>query len=187
MGIFETIVIALGLAMDAFAVAIANGAAIKKVKRSQALLFGAYFGGFQAAMALIGWLAGRTFAAALEAWGGWIAFALLTVIGVNMIFESLNKNDGSICKTEKEILQWNNMTMLAVATSMDALIAGIGMAVVNAKILVPVVVIGATAFVLSFFGALLGNKLHKIFKNYSEMLGGAILITIALKILLDCL
>lgn len=104
-----------------------------------------------------------------------------------MIFESLNRKDGSICKTEREILQWGNMTMLAVATSIDALIAGVGMAVVSVKILVPSLVIGATAFVLSFFGALLGNKLHRIFKNYSEMLGGAILIAIALKILLDSL
>lgn len=173
--------------MDAFAVAVANGAAIKTVKRSQALMFGVYFGSFQAGMALLGWFAGRTFASSLEAWGGWLAFALLTVVGVNMIFESLNKKDGSICKTEREILQWSNMTMLAVATSIDALIAGVGMAVVNAKILVPSLVIGATAFVLSFFGALLGNKLHRIFKNYSEMLGGAILIAIALKILLDSL
>ncbi|MDD4316552.1 MAG: manganese efflux pump MntP family protein [Clostridia bacterium] len=187
MGIYEIIVIAFALAMDAFAVAIANGAAIKNIKRSNALLFGAYFGGFQAAMTFFGWLAGRAFAVYLNVWGHWVAFALLTLIGVNMIFESLNKKDSHICKTQNEILQWRNMTALAVATSIDALVAGVGMSAINAGILAPTIVIGVFAFVLSFFGALLGNKLNRIFKSYSEMLGGAILIAIGLKILLDAL
>lgn len=187
MSFFEIFVIALGLAMDAFAVAIANGAAIKNVTHGQALLFGGYFGGFQAAMSLIGWLVGRTFAPVLNDWGGWVAFALLTVVGVNMFFESKNHKESGICKAPNEILRWGNMTLLAVATSIDALMAGVGMAVMNVRIVAPSLVIGVTAFVLSFFGALTGNKLNKIFKNYSEMLGGAILIAIALKILLDSL
>lgn len=189
MGSLEIFIIAIGLAMDAFAVSVANGVAIKEVKISQALVFGLYFGFFQFGMTLVGFFAGKFFAGDLTQWGGWIAFALLTAIGCNMIIDAVRKkhNSESICKTVDDIMKWSNMAILAVATSLDALIVGIGLAVISQYIFSSALTIGLYAFILSIAGVLLGNGMNKYLKNYAEVFGGIILIALGLKILLGSL
>lgn len=188
MNTIEISLLALGLAMDAFAVSLANGVIIKNVRVSHALTFGLYFGSFQCGMALLGWLAGRTFAAYLSKFGPWLAFALLAIIGCNMIIDGVKKNNGGEnynCKSNQDILKWSNMSMLAIATSIDALAVGVSLAIVNAYIVSTSIIIGVFAFALSLVGVLIGNKLNKIFNKYAEIVGGAILLIIALKILIE--
>lgn len=188
MNTIEISLIALGLAMDAFAVSLANGVIIKNVKISHALTFGLYFGSFQCGMALLGWLAGRTFASYLSRFGPWIAFILLAMIGCNMIIEGVKRNkngaDESSVKNE-DILKWSNMSMLAVATSIDALAIGVSLAIVNTYIVSTSIIIGLFAFILSLVGVLIGNKLNKVFKKNAEIVGGVILLIIAIKILIE--
>ena len=177
--------VAAALAADAFAVSLANGVIIKDVKLRHALKFGIYFGSFQCGMTLMGWLAGHSVAGFVSAYAPWVAFILLTFIGCNMIIEGAKrKNEVKFCGSE-QILGWKNMTMLAVATSIDALAVGVGLAVIKISIISAAAAIGAFAFSLSFMGTLLGNKLNKLFKKYAETAGGIILIIIGLKILIN--
>ena len=186
MGFFQTILISTGLAMDAFAVSVANGMALKDAKISHAMKFGIYFGVFQMGMAFIGWWAGSSFASYIIGFAHWVAFILLTIIGVNMLIEGISKKKHNITKcSNREILKFTNMLMLSVATSLDALAVGVSLAVVNINILYIALSIGAFSFVLSALGVMLGKTLSKAFQKGAEILGGIILIGIGLKILLE--
>ena len=186
MGFFQTILISIGLAMDAFAVSVANGMALDRPKISHAVKFGVYFGIFQMGMALIGWWAGSSFADYIVGVAHWVAFILLTIIGVNMLIDGISKKKQNITKcTNEAILRFSNMVMLAVATSLDALAVGVGLAVVNINILYIALSIGVISFLLSAMGVILGKTLSKAFQKGAEILGGTILIAIGLKILLE--
>ncbi|MDD3051729.1 MAG: manganese efflux pump MntP family protein [Candidatus Cloacimonetes bacterium] len=180
---FATILlISLGLAMDAFAVSVSSGVVLTCFRKRYALKIALFFGVFQAVMPLIGWSAGLTFRNYISAVDHWIAFALLSIIGGKMIYESL-----ITCEKEKSCNPENIMVllMLAVATSIDALAVGISFSCLEVSIITPALIIGIVTFVLSFAGVFIGNKFGSIFENKMELIGGLILIGIGIKILVE--
>lgn len=182
MDTITTLVIAFGLAMDAFAVSITSGIAIKNLKIHHALRIAGFFGLFQAVMPLIGWLAGLSLRDYISGIDHWIAFGLLAFIGCKMIYESTRLE-----KTERETNPLNIyvLLMLSVATSIDALAVGVSFAFLQIAIVTPVIVIGTITFALSFLGVFAGGKAGHLFENKIEIAGGLILIAIGVKILLD--
>ena len=181
MSLFSLFVIAVGLSMDAFAVSICKGLAMKKIDLKKAGIVGLWFGGFQALMPLIGYLLGSQFEQYITAIDHWIAFVLLGLIGGSMIKESLSKeeecaNDSLDCKT---------MFLLAVATSIDALAVGVTFAFLQVDIVPAVTFIGITTFVLSAIGVKIGNVFGIKYKSKAELAGGIILIVMGIKILLE--
>lgn len=181
MGIWELLLTATALSMDAFAVAICKGLSVKKVRLGNSLTVGAYFGGFQAFMPLIGFFLGSTFKSLIENIDHWIAFGLLALIGGNMIREALSDDedelDCSFCP--------KSMLPLAVATSIDALAVGVGFAVVDVNIVPAVTFIGIITFVLSALGVYVGNVFGAKYKSKAELAGGIVLILMGLRILLE--
>jgi len=175
------LLIALGLAMDSFSVSIANGLATKTFKISKALTIALFFGLFQGLMPIFGWLAGEYIADYISAFDHWVAFALLTIIGVKMIYESIRNKPAKFLRayTLKVIL------VLSIATSIDALAVGLSFSFLDISIFFPAIIIGVITFFLSFFGVYVGGKFGKVLKNRIEILGGLILIIIGLKILLE--
>lgn len=184
MGIAELFLIAVGLAMDAFAVSVCKGLNMKKTNYRHALIIGLFFGGFQALMPLIGWALGSQFEKFIKPVDHWIAFVLLLFIGGKMIYEALTENESSP-EGKSEKLNLKELTVLAIATSIDALAVGITLAFYKAEIFSSVTIIGIVTFALSFIGVSIGNKLGTKFKNKAEIAGGIILIIIGLKILLE--
>lgn len=182
MGLIELIILSVGLAMDAFAVAICKGLGMKKVTLKKAGIVGAYFGVFQAVMPLIGYLVGFRFQDKIKAVDHWIAFILLVVIGINMVKESLSKDEEEI---EEADLGFKSMIMLSIATSIDALAVGITFAFLKVSIIPAVALIGIITLVISMSGVKIGNIFGDKFKSKAELLGGVILICIGLKILLE--
>lgn len=180
MSFFEILLLAIGLSMDAFAVAIAKGLALPKIKIRHALLAGLYFGGFQGVMPLIDYFLGSKFAGVIKCFDHWLAFAMLAFIGINMIIESFKK-ESSITSD----FSFFPMLLLALATSIDALVAGVSFAILKTPIFSTIAVIGITTFVFSFFGVSLGAKLGSRCEKSAERLGGLILICIGTKILLE--
>jgi len=176
------ILIALGLSLDAFAVSVASGIVIRRERVRHAFKVALFFGGFQALMPTIGWLAGLGLRSFISGVDHWIAFGLLVFIGSKMIFESsrLEKDEEGGCPTETPVL-----FMLAVATSIDALAVGLSFSLLEVSIVRPVLVIGAVAFAVSFLGFLAGNRLGHFFERKIELLGGLILIGIGVKILIE--
>ena len=172
--------------MDAFAVAICKGLAMPRVNRKQTLLIGLYFGVFQAVMPLTGWLLGSQFARRVTKMAPWIAFVLLAWIGGSMIRESLSKKEEEE-KAEPAELRHRELLMLAIATSIDALAVGVSFSMV--ELTVPIyaaaALIGCTTFAISVAGVFVGNLFGARYKNRAEFVGGAILILIGLKILLE--
>lgn len=184
MIIAELFLIAVGLSMDAFAVAICTGLSMKRFSMKKALTVGLYFGVFQAAMPLIGYIVGSQFADKITAYDHWIAFVLLLLIGGNMIKESLSK-DCETCADEEEPLTPKKMLPLAVATSVDALAVGVSFAFLKVEIIPAISFIGVITLVLSVAGVKIGNMFGLKFKSKAEFAGGVILIIIGLKILLE--
>lgn len=182
MNSITLLLIAFGLSMDAFAVSISNGITIQHQRANHALKIGIFFGSFQALMPLIGWSAGLSLRELISGVDHWIAFGLLTIIGGKMIYES-KKMDGQ----EKEVkpLDFPTLLLLSVATSIDALAVGISFALLDISIVMPILVIGAVTFVLSFFGVMMGSKIGHFFEKKIEILGGLILIGIGIKILIE--
>ncbi len=182
MDTLTLLLIAFGLAMDAFAVSISNGTTIKHQRTNHALRIGIFFGSFQALMPLIGWSAGLNLRDLISGVDHWIAFGLLTFIGCKMIYES-KKMDAR----EKEAKPLNRPTllMLSIATSIDALAVGISFAFLQISIVTPILVIGVVTFALSFLGVLTGSKIGHFFEKKIEILGGLILIGIGVKILIE--
>lgn len=181
MGVVEILLISLGLAMDAFAVSVCKGLAMKKMSWKKAIIIGLYFGVFQAVMPTIGFFLGTTFERFITNIDHWIAFILLVGIGINMIKEAFdeeseNRNDNVDIKT---------MLVLSIATSIDALAIGITFACLKMHILMPVITIGVTTFIISVIGVKIGNRFGDKYEKKAETMGGVILILLGTKILLE--
>ena len=180
MSFVELFLIAVGLSMDAFAVSVCKGLSVNKLEKKHALLAGAYFGGFQCLMPIIGYLLGARFESLITSIDHWIAFGLLLIIGGNMIKESFGEaeklNDDFGVKT---------MILLAVATSIDALAVGITFAFLQVHIVPAAVMIGVITFALSAVGIYVGNRFGARYKAKAELAGGIILILIGTKILFE--
>lgn len=184
MGIGEIIFIGVGLSADAFSVAVCKGLNMRKLNLKHGYIIALFFGVFQAVMPLIGYLLGTGFSCYIEAVDHWIAFALLAFIGGKMAVEAIrDKGDGE--EEKSDALNLGELTVLAVATSIDALAVGITFAFLNVNIIPAVVIIGVTTFALSLAGVLIGNRFGAKYKNKAELAGGIILILIGLKILLE--
>lgn len=181
MSVMELLIIAVGLSMDAFAVSICKGLSMQKMSWKNAVIVGLYFGGFQAAMPFIGYLLGSQFREAITSIDHWIAFILLGIIGINMIRESLNKEEECVdCS-----LAPGNMVMLAIATSIDALAVGVTFAFLDVDIVPAVSFIGVVTFFMSVVGVKVGNVFGTKYKSRAEFAGGLILVLMGIKILLE--
>jgi putative Mn2+ efflux pump MntP len=178
------VLIALGLSMDAFAVSVCIGLASQKVTLKKALTVGLYFGLFQAAMPLIGYLLATQFADKIAAFDHWIAFALLCFVGVKMIVESIRSKDEQVGEDASSVRP-AAMLPLALATSIDALAVGITFAFLQVNIVPAVIEIGLITLVLSMVGVKIGNAFGAKFRTKAEILGGVILILIGVKILAE--
>lgn len=177
------VLIALSLAMDAFAVSISNGVSVKGFGRRTAVRQAVFFGGFQFMMPLIGWALGSSVKQYIETVDHWIAFILLAVIGANMIRES-RKNETTGGSTRRRLT--NRVLLLqAVATSIDALAVGISFAILEVNIVYAGTVIGMVAFGMSLLGAWFGRSLGNLLQTRAELLGGVVLVLIGMKILLE--
>ncbi|MGE5474164.1 MAG: manganese efflux pump MntP family protein [Ignavibacteriales bacterium] len=176
----ELLIIAIGLSMDAFAVAICKGLSMQKMSYKNAVKTGFFFGGFQALMPLIGYILGTQFKAYITSIDHWIAFALLSLIGFKMISESRSEHEKF-----DDSFSLKNMTVLSIATSIDALAIGITFAFLQVDIVFAVSIIGITTFVLSLIGVKIGNVFGAKFKSKAEIAGGIILIAMGIKILLE--
>ena len=181
MGFFELFLIAIGLSMDAFAVAVCKGLKMQRLNYSQAGITALFFGGFQAIMPLIGWALGSTFSNYINKIDHFVAFALLAFIGGKMIYDSYKDEEDK----SGGVFNLKELFILAVATSIDALAVGVTFAFLKASIIFSVVIIGITTFVLSLIGVFIGHKFGAAYKNKAELAGGVILILIGLKILLE--
>lgn len=182
MVILEIILLSIGLAMDAFAVAVCKGLEMKKVKKMNALIVGIWFGGFQMLMPFIGYFLGSRFQKNIENIDHWIAFGLLILIGGNMIKESLS----NYCGDSDGSIGFKQMFVLSLATSIDALAVGIALAMDNTKpIMITAPAIGIITLLLSFAGVYIGSIFGAKYKSKAEFCGGVILILMGIKILLD--
>jgi len=182
MDLLTIIFIAIGLAMDAFAVSVANGLIIKKKKFFNAFKFGFSFGLFQMIMPLIGWSISFKFRHIIEGVDHWIAFILLSLIGSKMIYGAF-KIDA--LEREGETVTAKVLLVLSIATSIDALAVGVSFAFLNISIMLPAIIIGIITFLMSFFGFLIGSRFGHVFENKIEIIGGIILIGIGFKILIE--
>ncbi|MHC4115635.1 MAG: manganese efflux pump MntP [Planctomycetota bacterium] len=181
MGLFTILIIALGLAADAFAVSIASGAAYKQLEVKHAFRMALFFGAFQAIMPLIGFMAGLSIKELIEACDHWVAFGLLIAVGARMIYESFK------IKPQEKNLDPSSifvLLVLSVATSIDALAIGVTFSMLMASIAIVVIIIGLVTFVLSYIGVAMGKKFGHFFENRIEAFGGIILIGIGVKVLL---
>ena len=181
MGLTELFILAVGLSMDAFAVAVCKGLAMPKCTFKKAAIVGLWFGGFQALMPAIGYVLGAQFQETIASIDHWIAFVLLALIGGNMIHEALDNDE----EEADASLDVKTMFLLAVATSIDALAIGITFAFLKVNIIPAVCFIGIVTFIISFAGVKIGNVFGARYKNKAEIVGGVILILLGLKILLE--
>ena len=186
MGLGELLLLALGVSMDAFAVSICKGLAMKKATLKEGAICGAWFGGFQAMMPLIGFFLGALFAEAIQAIDHWVAFVLLAFIGANMLKEAFGKEE-ECCECDNNAdLSVKTMFIMAVATSIDALAVGISLAMAgNVNIWVAALFIGLCTCGFSAAGVQIGNVFGSRYEKKSQLAGGLILVIIGLKILLE--
>ena len=182
MTFFELFLIGIGLSMDAFAVSICKGLSMQKIDKKYTLCIGLFFGGFQALMPLTGYLLGSQFSGYIERFDHWIAFVLLALIGFHMIKESRAEEE-----EEKPYagVNFKELLILAVATSIDALAVGVTFAFLQVNIVSAITIIGCTTFVISIAGVYVGNVFGSRYKSRAEFTVGVILILIGLKILLE--
>ena len=181
MGFAELVLVAVGLSMDAFAVSVCKGLSAGRVTLCHSLTAGLWFGGFQALMPFLGWLLGVRFQSIITHVDHWVAFVLLGLIGANMIREALSSEEEQV----EASFAWRAMLPMAVATSIDALTVGITFAFLNVPILPAVALIGVTTFFLSAVGVRAGGVVGMRGKKRAELLGGAVLILMGLKILVE--
>ena len=198
MNIITIVFTAFALAMDAFAVSVTKGMTLKNLTKAIAIKIALFFGVFQAAMPLIGWLLGISFQGYIKAIDHWIALILLSILGGKMIYEfyesrkegtSENEDTESEVSTTLEGEENNKyeisnkeLTTLAIATSIDALAVGISFAFLNVNIVSSSLIIGLITFIVCFIGVIAGKKIGGIFKDYAELIGGIILIIIGINI-----
>lgn len=184
MGFLELMILAVGLSMDAFAVSVCKGLSMKKATLKEGAICGAWFGGFQGLMPLIGFFLGTLFADAIKAFDHWVAFVLLALIGINMLKEAFEKEE--CCQSSDADLSFKTMLVMAIATSIDALAVGISLAMAgNVNIWIAVALIGVTTFVLSACGVKIGNVFGSRYEKGAQIAGGVILILLGTKILLE--
>ncbi|MBQ8366993.1 MAG: manganese efflux pump [Alistipes sp.] len=181
MGIVELLLIAIGLAMDAFAVSVGKGVTLKRVTMRHALNAGVWFGGFQALMPIVGYIVGVRFSSFVTSIDHWIAFGLLVVIGLNMIREAVWGDEES----HTSDFGTKTMLLMAIATSIDALAIGISLAFLGVNIWVSAAVIGIVTLLLSGVGVYLGSLFGSRLGTKAGIVGGIILIAIGLKILIE--
>ena len=190
MDLLTLLLLTVGLSMDAFAVSICKGLAMKKLTLKHMIIVGAWFGGFQGLMPMTGYLLGIQFSRFINSVAPWIAFALLALIGINMIRESFSKEEDE----ETDALGFKTMLLMAIATSIDALAVGITFACVPVNIIeatalintvIAVIIIGITTFILSMIGVKVGNIFGTKYKNKAEFAGGVILILLGIKIIVE--
>lgn len=181
MELFDIILIAIGLAMDSFAVSITAGLILQRCKPKDFLPIGLYMGIFQAGMPVLGWLAGTGLQKYIEAYDHWIAFGLLFIIGGKMVYENLIKGNPHCFNPRKQIV----LLGLAVATSIDALIVGVNFGVMQISIIQPIIIIGCITAFLSALGVFLGKTFKKLYFFKLETIGGFVLIGIGVKILIE--
>ena len=185
MGLGELLLLAVGLSMDAFAVSVCKGLAMRKATLKAELTCGIWFGGFQALMPTIGFFLGTLFADAIKAVDHWVAFILLAIIGANMLKEAFSKEEDCGCG-ENADMSVKTMFVMAVATSIDALAVGISLAMAgNVNILMAALLIGICTFSLSAVGVKIGNVFGSRYEKKAQVAGGIILILLGLKILLE--
>jgi putative Mn2+ efflux pump MntP len=182
MGLITITIIAVGLAMDAFAVSIVSGSAYKQLKIKHVFQIAFFFGGFQALMPLIGSLAGISVKEYVADYDHWMAFALLSAVGAKMIYESFKITPAEENFNPENILV---LLVLSVATSIDALVVGITLSFLQVSIAIAVVIIGLVTFILSYLGVLIGKRFGHFFENKIEALGGLVLIGLGAKILFE--
>ncbi len=186
MGYIELFLIGVGLAMDAFAVSICKGLKMKEVNKKHCFVIALFFGGFQALMPFLGWLAGKQFEKYITAFDHWIAFFLLVIIGGKMVVDVLrDREEEEVCPKEESRLDVKELFFLAIATSIDALAVGVSFAFLRVSILPAITIIGVVTFVISMAGVFIGNIFGSKYKNKAELAGGIILIVLGIKILLD--
>ncbi len=181
MGICAILLLGIGLAMDAFAVSICKGLAMKKMNWKNAIIIALYFGMFQAVMPIIGYFLGTTFESLVTTFDHWIAFILLLLIGGSMIKESFDNED----EKKNDKIDFKTMTALALATSIDALAIGITFAFLDVNVTLAVSIIGIITFIISVCGVKIGNKFGDKYQNKAELMGGIILVLLGIKILLE--
>lgn len=180
MSILDLFILAVGLSMDAFAVSVCKGLSLGKIKPKHMCIAGAWFGGFQALMPLIGYFLGNFFAEMIEKYDHWVAFVLLAIIGGNMIKESFDKDE----KVDSS-MDVKSMLLLAIATSIDALAVGVTFAFLQVQIVPAVSFIGVITFIFSAVGVKIGSLFGTKYKSKAELFGGIVLVLIGIKILLE--
>lgn len=180
MGLFSTLLTALSLSMDAFAVSVTKGMTLKKINYKVATKIAFFFGFFQAAMPLIGWAFGIRFESYIKSIDHWIAVFLLTFIGIKMILDAKDDDDTVSASTT---IDNKELFVLSIATSIDALAIGVSFAFLSINIVPVCLSIGIITFLMCFIGVLIGKKIGSMFKTYAQMLGGVILILIGINIL----
>ncbi len=181
MGGIELVILSIGLAMDAFAVAICKGLSMSKMKWKNAMIIAAYFGIFQAFMPVLGFILGVNFQSKITNIDHWIAFTLLSGIGINMIKEALANEE----EETNDSIKFKDMIVLAIATSIDALAVGITLAFLKVNIILSASLIGVITFIISIFGVKIGNVFGDKYKKKAELAGGMVLILLGIKILLE--
>lgn len=181
MRLLEISLIGIGLAMDAFAVAVCKGLSMKKLDWKKAIIIALYFGIFQAIMPVVGYFLGSAFQSFVDSIDHWIAFILLVIIGGNMIKESF----GGESENCNEDIDFKTMVLLAIATSIDALAVGVTFAFLKINLLLAVTLIGIITFAISLLGVKIGNQFGSKYENKAELMGGVILLLMGVKILLE--
>ncbi len=179
MGLWELLLIAVSLSMDAFAISICKGLALEKLEKKHMIIVGAYFGGFQALMPIIGYVLGEQVISLIDHVDHWIVFGILGLIGANMIREAFSEEEVTAG------LDVKTMLLLAVATSIDALAIGVSFALMYVRILPSALLIGCTTFSISAFGVYVGSRFGTRYKRGAEILGGVVLIILGTRILLQ--
>ncbi|MFR4198356.1 MAG: manganese efflux pump MntP family protein [Ruminococcus sp.] len=185
MGIVELLLTAIALSMDAFAVSVCKGLAMRRMRYDQALVISLYFGVFQALMPLIGWLLGTSFSRYIQAFDHWIAFVLLAFLGGKMLWDVFHEKEDGEQESAERRLDHRELFMLAIATSIDALAVGIAFACLDVNIWSSISIIGVTTLVISFAGVWIGNRFGNRFQKKAEIAGGLVLILIGVKILAE--
>lgn len=184
MGFIEMLLLAVGMSMDAFAVSVCKGLSMKKATLKASLTCGIWFGSFQAIMPLAGFFLATTFAAAIQSFDHWVAFGLLGIIGANMLKEAFSGCEE--CCSEDADLSVKAMFLMAIATSIDAMAAGIAIAMEeNANIYIAVALIGAVTFCMSALGVKIGNVFGSRLQKKAQVAGGVILVGLGIKILVE--
>ena len=187
MGIVELLLTGVGLAMDAFAVSVCKGLSMKKIRYGPAVVIALFFGGFQALMPFLGWALGTQFKDYIISIDHWIAFVLLAIIGGKMLKEAFSSDKEEVAQEceQGERMNYKELFLLAIATSIDALAVGVTFAFLNVNIYLAIAIIGVVTFLLAFAGVVIGNIFGSRFEKGAQIAGGAILIGIGLKILLE--